>query len=127
MTMTSAAPTLVPENALTTDPKCLWKPSHPENTHMEKFRQLMQSKHQDVKLDDYNALWKWSVEYPELFWSEVWDYTNVVSSNKGKHVVDKSEDLDLIPEWFKESRLNFAENLLWCRRSDKTAIGATGK
>ena len=50
MTMTSAAPTLVPENALTTDPKCLWKPSHPENTHMEKFRQLMQSKHQDVKL-----------------------------------------------------------------------------
>lgn len=57
----------------------------------------------------------------------MWDYTNVISSNKGKHVVDKSEDLDLIPEWFKESRLNFAENLLWCRRSDKTAIVATGK
>lgn len=48
--MTSDAPTLVPENALTTDPKCLWTPSHPENTHMEKFRQLMQSKHQDEKL-----------------------------------------------------------------------------
>lgn len=150
MTMTSDAPTLVPENALTTDPKCLWTPSHPENTHMEKFRQLMQSKHQDEKLgmnpppphaesnqstsqliifciDDYNALWKWSVEYPELFWSEVWDYTNIVSSVKGGHVIDKAEHMDAIPEWFKESRLNFAENLLWCRRSDKTAIVATGK
>lgn len=127
MTMTSDAPTLVPENALTTDPKCLWTPSHPENTHMEKFRQLMQSKHQDEKLDDYNALWKWSVAYPELFWSEVWDYTHVISSNKGHHVIDKSEHLDTIPEWFKEARLNFAENLLWCRRADKTAIVATGE
>lgn len=45
-----AAATIVSENALTTEPKCLWKPSHPENTHMDKFRQLMQSKHQDVKL-----------------------------------------------------------------------------
>lgn len=78
-------------------------------------------------IDDYNALWKWSVEYPELFWSEVWDYTNIVSSVKGGHVIDKAEHMDAIPEWFKESRLNFAENLLWCRRSDKTAIVATGK
>jgi hypothetical protein len=35
--------------------------------------------------------------------------------------------MDDIPVWFKEARLNFAENLLWCRRSDKTAIVATGK
>jgi acetoacetyl-CoA synthetase len=139
-----AAATIVPENTLTTEPKCLWKPSHPENTHMDKFRQLMQSKHQDIKLgmkwefckssithlticiDNYDELWRWSVKYPELFWSEVWDYTNIISSKKGGHVVDKSLDMDTIPEWFNESRLNFAENLLWCRRSDKTAIIATG-
>jgi acetoacetyl-CoA synthetase len=67
------------------------------------------------------------VDHPEVFWSEVWDYTNVISSNKGKHVLDRSDKMDDIPVWFKESRLNFAENLLWCRRSDKTAIVATGK
>ena len=61
-----------------------------------------------------------------MFWSEVWDYTNIISSKKGDHVIDKTMDMDIIPEWFNESRLNFAENLLWCRRSDKTAIVATG-
>lgn len=36
--------------------------------------------------------------------------------------------MDSIPVWFKESRLNFAENLLWARKdSDKVAIIATGE
>jgi acyl-coenzyme A synthetase/AMP-(fatty) acid ligase len=37
--------------------------------------------------------------------------------------------MDNIPVWFKEARLNFAENLLWAAKkdTDKTAIIATGK
>ena len=75
---------------------------------------------------DYQQLWKWSVDYPELFWSEVWDYTQVVASKKGEHVINKDVLMDDIPVWFEESRLNFAENLLWCRDAKKTAIIATG-
>lgn len=79
-------------------------------------------------LDNYQDLWKWSVEKPEVFWSEVWDYTNIIASNKGKHVLDKSELMDTIPVWFKEARLNFAENLLWAKKdSEKVAIIATGE
>lgn len=82
-----------------------------------------------VSIDTYQDLWKWSVEHPEVFWSEVWDYTNVISSNKGNHVLDRTEKMDTIPVWFKESRLNFAENLLWAAKEtpEKTAIIATGK
>ena len=50
-----------------------------------------------------------------------------MSSVKGEHVLDKNASMDSIPNWFKDARLNFAENLLWCRSKDKTAIIATGK
>lgn len=81
-----------------------------------------------MKLGNYQDLWKWSVDKPEVFWSEVWDYTNIISSNKGHHVLDRSELMDNIPVWFKESRLNFAENLLWAKKdSEKVAIIATGE
>ncbi|KAI9482744.1 MAG: acetoacetate-CoA ligase [Benjaminiella poitrasii] len=93
---------------------------------MEKFRLLVQNKYQQ-EVTDYRRLWKWSVEHPELFWSEVWDYTNIISSIKGSHVVHKDEPMDTIPVWFNEARLNLAENLLWCRSAEKTAIVATGE
>lgn len=38
------------ENNLPVDPKCLWTPSNPQDTQMEKFRVLMQTKYQDLKL-----------------------------------------------------------------------------
>ena len=62
-----------------------------------------------------------------MFWSNVWDYTNIISSAKATEVLDLSLSMDAIPEWFKGARLNFAENLLWCKSSDKVAIIATGK
>ncbi|OBZ87295.1 Acetoacetyl-CoA synthetase [Choanephora cucurbitarum] len=118
---------LVSEKALTTEPQCLWTPSNVQDTHMEKFRLLIKDKYKDASIADYQQLWKWSVDYPELFWSEVWDYTQIVSSKKGEHVINKDVLMDNIPAWFEESRLNFAENLLWCRDAKKTAIIATGE
>ncbi|KAI8991047.1 acetoacetate-CoA ligase [Mycotypha africana] len=94
---------------------------------MEKFRRRMQETYKDVPLENYKDLWSWSVEHPEHFWSEVWDYTHIISSKKGSHVLDVHQPMDSIPVWFQEARLNFAENLLWCKSADKTAIIATGE
>ncbi|KAG1462384.1 hypothetical protein G6F46_000608 [Rhizopus delemar] len=118
---------IVSENSLSTEAACLWKPLHPENTHMEKFRLLMQTKYTNVKLDNYRDLLSWSVDNSEVFWSEVWDYTHIVSVTKGDEILDRSVPMDAIPEWFKGSRLNFAENLLCCKSKDKTAIIETGE
>ncbi|CEG72538.1 Putative Acetoacetate-CoA ligase [Rhizopus microsporus] len=118
---------IVSEHSLSTEPKCLWKPSCPEQTEMEKFRSLMQKKYTSAKLGNYQELWSWSVQNPEDFWSEVWDYTKIVHTTKGDQVLDNSVPMDSIPEWFKGARLNFAENLLWCKSKDKTAIIATGE
>ena len=36
--------------------------------------------------------------------------------------MDKTKNITEIPEWFAGSRLNYAENLLRCKDSNKTAI-----
>lgn len=50
----------------------------------------------------------------------------MISSNKGTSVLDTTARMDSIPVWFKDARLNIAENMLWCRDANKTAIIATG-
>ena len=59
----------------------------------------------------FDALYHWSVEQPEAFWSAVWDFCGVVASERGEVVL---EDGAKFPgaRWFPGTRLNFAENLL---------------
>ncbi|CAO3592318.1 unnamed protein product [Absidia cylindrospora] len=114
------------ENNLTLDPKCLWTPRHPEDTEMERFREAVNSKY-NLTLANYQELYEWSVSQPEAFWSEVWDKTAIISSVKATRVLDTSRRMDSIPEWFEGALLNVAENMLWCRSADKTAIIATGE
>lgn len=106
---------------LSVDPPCLWKPSNPDNTEMERFRKHVNSKF-NLSLEDYQALWRWSTSSVSDFWSTVWDYTNVISSTRATQVLDTSVPMDQVPEWFKGARLNFAENLLWCRDPERIAI-----
>lgn len=42
--------------------------------------------------------------------------------------MDTTELMDNIPIWFKDARLNLAENMLWAKKdSEKVAIIATGE
>ena len=71
-------------------------------------------------LADFDALHNWSVREAGAFWSAVWDYTDIQSSQPALTPVD---DLVRFPgaQWFPGSRLNFAENLLR-ERSERTAF-----
>ena len=61
--------------------------------------------------DPMAALHQWSLREPSTFWSEVWDFCGMRSSEPATEVVD---DPTRLPgaRWFSGSRLNFAENLL---------------
>ncbi|KAG9320741.1 hypothetical protein KVV02_006884 [Mortierella alpina] len=109
------------------NPRKMWEPSDVESKEMEKFRVYINLKH-SLALADYNELWQWSVDEIEHFWSAVWEYTNVISAipHTGT-VVESSVPMDAFPAWFGSARLNFAENALWCRDVNKTAIIATGE
>jgi len=69
--------------------------------------------------DGYNALWRWSIEQQEAFWSALWDWCGIVGDKGGRVFVDG----DHMPgaRYFPDARLNFAENLLR-RRTDEPAI-----
>ena len=65
---------------------------------------------------DFPSLYRWSVDRPDAFWPEVWDFCGVVGEPWDEVVVGLDRmappDPGLGPRWFTGARLNFAENLL---------------
>lgn len=59
----------------------------------------------------YQALHDWSVKQPAAFWQAVWDFFEV-RGEAGSIAHAPSDDIRQ-HRWFPESKLNFAENLLW--------------
>ncbi|HEB95683.1 MAG TPA: acetoacetate--CoA ligase [Sedimenticola thiotaurini] len=99
----------------------LWQPGAARiaQTGMDRFRRLAASRHR-LDLPDYAALYRWSIEQPEAFWSLLWEECGVVAQRRGERVL---VDGDRMPgaRWFPDARLNFAENLLR-RRDDGIAV-----
>jgi acetoacetyl-CoA synthetase len=99
------------------EPKLLWQPSAEdiEQALVTQFARQVVRKHK-LDLNTYPDFHRWTVEHPETFWSEVWDFCGVIASRKGATVL---VDGDKMPgaRWFPEARLNVAENLL--RRGDR--------
>ncbi len=98
-------------------PERLWEPSERavEEAQLTQFaRQVVRKRR--LELNSYPEFYRWSVDQPEEFWSDMWDYCGVIASRKGATVL---VDGDKMPgaRWFPEARLNFAENLM--RRGDR--------
>ncbi|XP_042913408.1 acetoacetyl-CoA synthetase-like, partial [Parasteatoda tepidariorum] len=78
---------------------------------LKKFMKVIEEKY-DRKFEGYKDFHKWTVEYLEEFWTEMWEFTGVIASKKYDKVIDLSVPMNEPPEWFSGSRLNIAENLL---------------
>ena len=101
--------------------KPLWVPSDERiaGANITRFRAALSERGISVG-ESYSDLHQWSVEQPGLFWSAVWDYADVIAEGDPTPPV---KNLDLFPgaQWFPNTRLNFAENLLRCR-DDRIAL-----
>lgn len=88
----------------------LWTPSPDarERTRMGLFAQRLEVAH-DVRLDDYDALWRWSVDEPARFWTAVRDHFDLWADRSGPTLPDVS-----MPgtRWFPEQRLSYPERAL---------------
>jgi len=95
----------------------MWQPSEEaiEHAQLTQFARHAVRKYR-LDLNTYADFYRWTVDNPEQFWSEVWEWCGVKASRKGTTVL---VDGDKMPgaRWFPEARLNFAENLL--RRGDR--------
>ncbi|MEO6715413.1 MAG: acetoacetate--CoA ligase [Mycobacteriales bacterium] len=92
-----------------------WQPSDERvaAAALTSFRRQLGEAH-GVDLTSYDALHAFSVERMGEFWSQVWDFCEVVGDKGDRPVVDE-HDLRRA-RFFPAASLNFAENLL--RRSD---------
>ncbi len=102
------------------DMKPLWTPSQAsiDAANMTRFIAQVNQRH-DLEISDYDALYRWSIDNQENFWSEVWDFCGVVG-DKGERILVDGDRIEQA-QWFPDATLNFAENLLRSR-SDDTAI-----
>ena len=73
---------------------------------------------------DYDALWQWSVDDPEGFWSSVWEYFQIQAHAPYERVLGSRK----MPgaEWFPGARLNYAEHLVG-RDEDEDSVAIVAR
>jgi acetoacetyl-CoA synthetase len=90
----------------------LWEPDEEqiENANLTAFIRRIREKYK-LEWDDYARLYRWSIEFPELFWQEVWKFTGIISERKWNVVLANGDQMPGA-RWFSGAQLNFAKNLL---------------
>jgi acetoacetyl-CoA synthetase len=89
----------------------LWTPTDPSSSQTERFRERVNEKH-NLSLETYEQLWEWSCSNRGSFWSEVWDYEQVIGIKGSGPYVDEPARPSQNPSWFPDASLNWAENQL---------------
>lgn len=88
----------------------LWQPTQDQvqATAMYQFMETMNTQH-GLALQTYLDLWQWSVENLELFWTEIWDYFEVIGQKPTSAMLTGQ-----LPDaqWGKGAKVNYAENIL---------------
>jgi len=99
----------------------LWVPSAQriQDANLTRFAQAARDEWQ-AEIDDHAALYRWSIEKPEQFWSTLWSFGEVVAERRGEAVLEEGQQMP-DARWFPDASLNFAENLLR-RRDDADAL-----
>jgi acetoacetyl-CoA synthetase len=99
----------------------LWRPSpeHAETANITAFRHAVETEW-GVTLANHDALYQWSIDNIEQFWTSVWRFGGIVASKDWDEVLVDGHKMPGA-QWFPGARLNYAENLLR-RRDDGDAL-----
>ena len=100
----------------------LWKIKSDKlnKTNLSQYLNFIETKFKIHSENDFNKLWKWSVENPEVFWKSIWDFTQV-QGNFGKKLIEKSE-IFFKNKFFPDTKLSYAKNILKKNNNDKAII-----
>ena len=108
-----------PVTQQTTQP--LWQPEDLSinSTNMQRFAKQLQREF-NLVFEDYQQLHQWSVDQPQQFWQQIWNFSAIRASQQPQEVLVNGDQFPGA-KWFSGARLNYAENALR-NRSDKTAL-----
>jgi acetoacetyl-CoA synthetase len=100
--------------------KPLWEPSQAriEAAAITRFARMAIADW-GLRINNYPAFYRWSIDHPEQLWRSVWKFCEVRGEEGARTLVDGGK----MPgaRFFPDGRLNFAENLLR-RRDDGDAL-----
>ena len=109
-------------------PVPLWKPT-PEacaGTNLASFTDwLAAERGLRFALDDYDALWRWSVGDVDAFWRSSWDFFDVQADGAAEQALADASMPGAV--WFPGTRLNHAEHVFRGKAPDALAIIADGE
>ena len=90
----------------------LWKASDKKlnKTNLALYSNFIKKNYKISSNNDFNKIWKWSVDNPKFFWKSIWDFTKV-KGKLGKVLIEES-NVFFKNKFFSDSKLNYAENLL---------------
>lgn len=99
----------------------IWQPSERviRNARITRYTTWL-AQEKGIQFDDYDALWRWSVNDLAGFWASIWSYFRVGN--------DVAEDKVLVEEtmpgaaWFPGTTLNYTAHVFKNARSDRPAI-----
>ena len=89
----------------------IWRPSDTDvfKANMTSFMNYLFS--QNIKTcTNYEELYDWSLNHSGMFWKTIWDFCNVIHSEAPTSILEGDDIRNAV--WFRNARLNFAENLL---------------
>ena len=103
------------------DENLLWKASKNliNQSVIKNFSQKIENKF-NINFDEtFSNFWRWSINNPENFWNEFWDYSNIIGEKKDL-ILEKNSTF-YKNKFFPNSKINFTENLL-VKDTDEIAI-----
>jgi acetoacetyl-CoA synthetase len=89
----------------------LWEPSEADLKRAEMTRFMRWAgERRGREFDDYENLWRWSVEEVEEFWASIWEFFDIRASKTYEQPLAERR----MPgaKWFEGAELNYAENML---------------
>ena len=90
----------------------LWKINKRKlnKTNLALYSNFIKKSYKVNSSNDFNKIWKWSVDNPKFFWKSIWDFTKV----KGElgNILLQESDIFFKNKFFYDTKLSYAENLL---------------
>ena len=84
----------------------LWKINKEKlnETNLAKYSDFIKKKYNMDSGNDFNKIWKWSIDNPKFFWKSIWDFTKV-KGKLGSNLFRES-DIFLKNRFFPDAELN---------------------
>ncbi len=99
----------------------LWQPSSNDikSSRLAAYRKWLRDNLQ-LSTPDYDSLWAWSVENPEMFWASIASFFKVRFHAHYETILSADEMPDT--KWFEGSTLNYAEHIYLGMEAQQVAI-----